>query len=606
MPLYGGNSGNGDAFVANTLAQFAATTSAELAGVISNETGTGALVFGTSPTISTPTITGAITLSDDTRQVFNPGGTNAGLNVGAFAGDPSTPVNGDLWYDSVSNELTTRINGINVALGTAGGGGDALVANPLSQFAATTSAQLAGVISDETGTGLVVFATSPTITTPTISGAVSFQDDVRQTFNPGASNAGLNVGTIAGDPSSPINGDLWYDSTANELNVRINGVSVSIGAGGIPTTITVGDTADATCFVGLFESATGDLAPKTDGALLYNASTGKLTVPYLDFVDADMGVGVFSVDNGGVFRFYDLAGTNEINFLARTDTNSVDQNLYFPITLPSAGQVLTASSVSSIDVYLGWSTPSGGGDALVANPLSQFAATTSAQLAGVLSDETGTDKAVFNTSPGFATAANPISNDGAALGTTALGWSDLHLATGSLINVANGNAVITHSSGIFTVSTGDLRVTTAGTNASSVLTLDGTQTTANKTLTAPMIAASTMSGSHQVTGRIYSNLDTLTDGATITIDFSLGNKFTVTLGGNRTVAFSNDVAGQVVAVRLKQDGTGSRTITWPSGISWAGGSAPTLTTDANKADWIVIIPTTAGSAYDGSVLSQNH
>lgn len=47
-----------------------------------------------------------------------------------------------------------------------GGGGDALVANPLSQFAATTSSQLRGVISDETGTGVLVFATSPTLVTP--------------------------------------------------------------------------------------------------------------------------------------------------------------------------------------------------------------------------------------------------------------------------------------------------------------------------------------------------------------------------------------------------------------------------------------------------------
>jgi hypothetical protein len=48
------------------------------------------------------------------------------------------------------------------------GGGDALVASPLSQFAATTSAQLAGVMSDETGTGALVFATSPAFTTPNL------------------------------------------------------------------------------------------------------------------------------------------------------------------------------------------------------------------------------------------------------------------------------------------------------------------------------------------------------------------------------------------------------------------------------------------------------
>lgn len=54
------------------------------------------------------------------------------------------------------------------ALGGGGGGGDALVADPLSQFSATTSAQLAGVISDETGSGALVFATSPTFVTPVL------------------------------------------------------------------------------------------------------------------------------------------------------------------------------------------------------------------------------------------------------------------------------------------------------------------------------------------------------------------------------------------------------------------------------------------------------
>ncbi len=46
--------------------------------------------------------------------------------------------------------------------------GDALTANPLSQFAATTSAQLRGVITDETGTGALVFGTSPTLVTPAL------------------------------------------------------------------------------------------------------------------------------------------------------------------------------------------------------------------------------------------------------------------------------------------------------------------------------------------------------------------------------------------------------------------------------------------------------
>lgn len=47
------------------------------------------------------------------------------------------------------------------------------VASPLSQFAATTSAQLAGVISDETGSGALVFATSPTLITPILGTPIS-------------------------------------------------------------------------------------------------------------------------------------------------------------------------------------------------------------------------------------------------------------------------------------------------------------------------------------------------------------------------------------------------------------------------------------------------
>lgn len=92
----------------------------------------------------------------------------------------------------------------------------------------------AGVMSwtTTTGSGNVVLASSPTITTPTISGAISFPDNVTQTFNPGADNAGINVGSHAGDPATPDNGDVWYDSTANELTARINGANVALGSGG--------------------------------------------------------------------------------------------------------------------------------------------------------------------------------------------------------------------------------------------------------------------------------------------------------------------------------------------------------------------------------------
>ena len=86
---------------------------------------------------------------------------------------------------------------------------------------------------------------------------------------------------------------------------------------------------------------------------------------------------------------------------------------------------------------------------------------------------------------------SPATTDAVALGSTSKMWSDLFLASGAVINADNGNAVITHSSGIWTVSTGDLRVTTAGTNTASVVTVGGTQTLTNKTLTAPVVNSPT-------------------------------------------------------------------------------------------------------------------
>jgi hypothetical protein len=103
----------------------------------------------------------------------------------------------------------------------------------------------------------------------------------------------------------------------------------------------------------------------------------------------------------------------------------------------------------------------------------------------------------------------------------------------------------------------------------------------------------------------YGVITTNSDGATVTFNCATSNIHTVTLGGNRTLALSNDIAGQVLLLHLKQDGTGSRTVTWFSGISWAGGSAPTLTTTINKTDTLGIQVVTAGSAYYGYVVGQN-
>jgi hypothetical protein len=89
------------------------------------------------------------------------------------------------------------------------------------------------------------------------------------------------------------------------------------------------------------------------------------------------------------------------------------------------------------------------------------------------------------------------------------------------------------------------------------------------------------------TGAQIGSITTLTDGATITPDFAVNNSFTVTLGGNRTLANpTNLVAGQSGVIIINQDGTGSRTLAYGTYYDFGGGTAPTLTTTANAQDMI--------------------
>jgi hypothetical protein len=78
---------------------------------------------------------------------------------------------------------------------------------------------------------------------------------------------------------------------------------------------------------------------------------------------------------------------------------------------------------------------------------------------------------------------------------------------------------------------------------------------------------------------------TLTDGANISWDMDAGFDFVVTLAGNRTLDNpTNTKVGQRGEIRVVQDGTGSRTLSFGTSYEFAGGSAPTLTTTASADD----------------------
>lgn len=80
----------------------------------------------------------------------------------------------------------------------------------------------------------------------------------------------------------------------------------------------------------------------------------------------------------------------------------------------------------------------------------------------------------------------------------------------------------------------------------------------------------------------------LTDGATITPNFNDSNNYSLTIGGNRTLANpTNITAGQSGVIVITQDGTGGRTLAFGSYWDFSGGTAPTLTTAASAVDVLV-------------------
>lgn len=111
------------------------------------------------------------------------------------------------------------------------------------------------------------------------------------------------------------------------------------------------------------------------------------------------------------------------------------------------------------------------------------------------------------------------------------------------------------------------------------------------------IVALTMADLRTELGNLDGREQTITCAANVEIDWSLGATAKMTFDRDAvTFTFANPVAGRVYRLLLIQ-GDGSDTVTWPS-IKWAGGSAPTLSTDAGAEDIVTFVY--IGSSWYGS------
>jgi len=396
------------AYTGGTLAQFSATSSSQLAGIISDETGSGALVFATSPTLTTPNI--GVATGTSFNSITGLSSTTPIVDGTAAVGTGTTAARADHVHPTDTSRAPLASP---TFTGTV-----TLPGDPTSALHAATKQYVDAVITSINYHEAVKYATTGALgTTGNLVGGT-----ITPTYANGTGGVGATL-TIA--------------TSSNWTAITIDGQSLTVGdrvlikdqasslQNGIYTVTTVGAIGNTTSFV--FTRATD----------ADNSPSGEVKGGDFVFVlsgTTNSGFGYVCSNTSAI-----TVGTTGITFATFNSSSTITPGDGLQETTPgtlavdssvvrlTATQTLTNKTLTDSTTFLqdegdnskkvqfqlsGLTTsttrtltvPDANGTlAITANKLSTFAATSSSELAGVISDETGSGALVFANTPTLVT-----------------------------------------------------------------------------------------------------------------------------------------------------------------------------------------------------------
>ena len=343
-------------------------------------------------------------------------------------------------------------------------------------------------------------------------------------------------------------------NSALQLSNGVVNVNGTFQISGVALTATVSKLNELTSIAGTLTSVGAASTYGTGTGIATDPSAGITNEGFIQLqTNQSFGIVSVSTNLAGVLGGF-TTSLSATNFVAGTGSFTTKVS---GVAAEFSGAVSAANVYATTQIYIGGSAIPSTSDVAAVSAL------TSVNKAAITSVNT----VLAATSAALATS----------IGTT----NTLIAATSSALATSIGttNTLIATTSAALATSIGNHLPLAGG-------TLTGTVSGTDFYVSAVAIGINSLLGKNlRIEAAAVADVNALTDGTNISVDFNAGQNFTVTLAGNRTLDNpTNCVAGQVGSIFIVQDATGSQTLAYGTSWDFAGGEAPTLSTGGNAID----------------------